>query len=118
MVNILKRRSNVMAAKKKAKKPAPKKSPVKAKKTAAKSAAPKMHARVAAKSPMSTRTLTPLDDRILVALEEAATKTAGGLYIPDSAKGTPVRGLVVAVGRGRRNKRARSARSMWRLAIA
>ncbi len=40
---------------------------------------------------------TPIDDRILVKREEEATKTASGIYIPDSAKEKPLRGTVVAV---------------------
>jgi chaperonin GroES len=31
-------------------------------------------------------------------------KTAGGLYIPDTAKEKPIRGKVVAVGSGKRDK--------------
>ncbi len=49
--------------------------------------------------------LTPLDDRILVAIDGAASMTAGGLYIPDSAADRPSRGQVLAKGRGRRNKK-------------
>jgi len=43
----------------------------------------------------------PLMDRILVKRIESLEKTEGGLYIPDSAKEKPQRGLVVAVGDGR-----------------
>lgn len=43
--------------------------------------------------------LQPLDDRVLVMPEdEKEEKTAGGLYIPDSAKEKPRIGIVVAVG--------------------
>ncbi|MCA9687038.1 MAG: co-chaperone GroES, partial [Myxococcales bacterium] len=45
----------------------------------------------------------PLNDRVLVKRLEEETKTAGGLYIPDSAKEKPTRGKVVAVGSGRAN---------------
>ena len=45
----------------------------------------------------------PLNDRVLVKRLEEETKTAGGLYIPDSAKEKPTRGMVVAVGSGRAN---------------
>ena len=41
---------------------------------------------------------TPIEDRVLVKREEEATKTASGIYIPDSAKEKPQRGKVVAVG--------------------
>lgn len=43
--------------------------------------------------------LQPLDDRVLVMPEdEKEEKTAGGLYIPDTAKEKPRTGIVVAVG--------------------
>lgn len=44
--------------------------------------------------------IKPLQDRVLVEPKEAETKTASGLYIPDSAKEKPLNGRVVAVGRG------------------
>lgn len=43
----------------------------------------------------------PLRDRVLVKYSEEAEKTAGGLYIPDSAKEKPQKGEVVAVGAGK-----------------
>ncbi len=43
----------------------------------------------------------PLYDRILVKRVEEETKTAGGLFIPDTAKEKPQKGLVVAVGNGK-----------------
>jgi chaperonin GroES len=43
----------------------------------------------------------PLNDRVLVKRLEEETKTSGGLYIPDSAKEKPQRGVVVAVGKGK-----------------
>ena len=47
--------------------------------------------------------IRPLYDRIVVKrLEEEADKTAGGLFIPDSAKEKPQQGEVVAVGQGKR----------------
>jgi chaperonin GroES len=45
--------------------------------------------------------IKPLYDRILVKRLEEADKTAGGLYIPDSAKEKPMEALVVAVGSGK-----------------
>ena|ERR1051326_9542302 len=46
----------------------------------------------------------PLQDRIVVKrIEEEADKTAGGLFIPDSAKEKPQQGEVVAVGNGKRD---------------
>ena len=47
--------------------------------------------------------IRPLHDRILVKRLEEETKTAGGLYIPDSAKEKPARGKVIAVGQGKRD---------------
>ena len=43
----------------------------------------------------------PLNDRVLVKRLEEEDKTAGGIYIPDSAKEKPTRGKVVAAGSGR-----------------
>jgi chaperonin GroES len=47
--------------------------------------------------------IRPLYDRIVVKrLDNDAEKTAGGLFIPDSAKEKPQEGEVVAVGQGKR----------------
>ena len=43
----------------------------------------------------------PLNDRILLERTEGDTKTAGGLFIPDSAKEKPQEGKIVAVGEGK-----------------
>ena len=48
--------------------------------------------------------LTPLHDRVLVERVEAMGKSAGGLYIPDTAKEKPQEGKVVAVGKGKRRE--------------
>lgn len=48
--------------------------------------------------------IRPLHDRILVKRIEEETKTAGGLYIPDSAKEKPIQASVIAVGNGKRDK--------------
>ncbi len=45
--------------------------------------------------------LKPLADRVIVRATEAEDKTAGGLFIPDSAKEKPQQGEVMAVGPGR-----------------
>lgn len=42
----------------------------------------------------------PLDDRVLVRPDEPELFTKGGLIIPDTAKGRPESGTVVAVGPG------------------
>lgn len=43
----------------------------------------------------------PLKDRILVKYSEEAEKSAGGIFIPDTAKEKPQKGEIVAVGPGR-----------------
>jgi chaperonin GroES len=43
----------------------------------------------------------PLHDRLLVRRMAEEEKTAGGLFIPDTAKEKPQRGEVVATGKGR-----------------
>jgi chaperonin GroES len=45
--------------------------------------------------------IRPLYDRILVKRIEEQHKTAGGLFIPDSAKEKPMEAIVVAVGNGK-----------------
>ncbi|MFT4698367.1 MAG: chaperonin GroES [Flavobacteriaceae bacterium] len=47
--------------------------------------------------------IQPLSDRVLVAPQEAETKTSSGIYIPDSAKEKPQQGNVVAVGKGNKD---------------
>ena len=49
---------------------------------------------------MSKLTIQPLADRVLVEPLAAETKTASGIYIPDSAKEKPQQGKVVAIGNG------------------
>jgi chaperonin GroES len=47
-------------------------------------------------------TIKPLHDRVIIKrLEESADKTAGGLFIPDSAKEKPQEGEVIAAGAGK-----------------
>ena len=45
--------------------------------------------------------LQPLNDRVLVKRLESEEKTAGGLYIPDTAKEKPCKGEVIAAGPGK-----------------
>ncbi|WP_216321144.1 co-chaperone GroES [Deinococcus aestuarii] len=46
--------------------------------------------------------LKPLGDRVLVEIiEEAEQKTAGGLFVPDTAKEKSQRGRVISVGSGK-----------------
>merc|ERR1712241_129833 len=53
----------------------------------------------------SIKRLIPLFDRIVVQRVEAATKTKGGILIPEQAKGKVLEGTVVAAGPGARNDR-------------
>ncbi len=45
--------------------------------------------------------LKPLGDKIVVKPAVADEKTAGGIYVPDTAKKKSTEGEVVAVGRGK-----------------
>ncbi len=45
--------------------------------------------------------IKPLDDRILVKPEEAESKTASGIFLPDGAKEKPMMGKIVATGPGK-----------------
>ncbi len=45
--------------------------------------------------------IKPLGDKVVVEVLEAEEKTAGGIFLPDSAKKKPQEGKVVAVGSGR-----------------
>lgn len=110
------------AAKKSSKKPlakikakpqkaAVKKSSAKASQTS-KSAPKKAEKKVTTASPRKALTdlsqfVTPLDDRLIVQVAMAETQTPGGLYIPDTVVQSSgnVRGRVLAVGRGHRNKK-------------
>ncbi|MDQ3646365.1 MAG: co-chaperone GroES [Actinomycetota bacterium] len=51
----------------------------------------------------STKTLKPLEDRILVRPEEGEETTISGIVIPDTAKEKPQEGTVLAVGPGKRS---------------
>jgi chaperonin GroES len=48
--------------------------------------------------------LRPLQDRILVKRIEEESKTAGGIFIPDTAKEKPQKGEIVAVGKGKKTE--------------
>lgn len=43
--------------------------------------------------------ITPLGDRVVAVREQAAEKTASGLYLPDAAKEKPVLAKIVATGK-------------------
>jgi chaperonin GroES len=46
-------------------------------------------------------TIRPLHDRILAKRLQEESKTAGGLFIPDTAKEKPLEAEVIAVGNGK-----------------
>jgi chaperonin GroES len=46
----------------------------------------------------------PIADRVLVEPAQAETTTASGIIIPDTAKEKPQRGIVVAVGNGKKDE--------------
>ena len=48
--------------------------------------------------------LRPLQDRILVKRVKEETKTAGGIFIPETAKEKPQRGEIIAVGNGKKTE--------------
>ncbi len=48
--------------------------------------------------------LRPMQDRIIVKRVEEESKTAGGIFIPETAKEKPQQGEVVAVGNGKRGE--------------
>ncbi len=48
--------------------------------------------------------IKPLEDRVIVTIEEQEQTTASGLVIPDTAKEKPQQGKVVAVGPGKRSE--------------
>ncbi len=47
---------------------------------------------------------TPLHDRVVVRRLESDEKTAGGLFIPESAKEKPSEGVIISVGAGARDE--------------
>ena len=47
--------------------------------------------------------IKPLEDRVLVTVDEGEQTTASGLVIPDTAKEKPQQGTVIAVGAGKRS---------------
>ena len=50
---------------------------------------------------MAKVNVKPLADRVLVEPAAAETKSAGGIIIPDTAKEKPMKGKVIAVGKGK-----------------
>jgi chaperonin GroES len=53
---------------------------------------------------MSNLSIKPLADRVVVEPAQAEEKTAVGIIIPDTAKEKPQKGLIVAVGNGKKDE--------------
>ena len=51
-----------------------------------------------------TLNIKPLSDRVLIEPIAAETKTASGIFIPDTAKEKPQKGTVVAAGPGKKDE--------------
>ncbi len=51
----------------------------------------------------SAKGFMPLGDRVFVTYTEELEKTAGGIYVPDTAKEKPQRGTVQAIGKDVKN---------------
>ena len=49
---------------------------------------------------MTKINIIPLADRVIIKQEDAETKTASGIIIPDGAQEKPQKGKVIAVGKG------------------
>lgn len=100
-----------VAAKAAAKKPAKKSAAAKPNKSKASGKPATKNNVVPLRKPTKTVDLsmvfTPLDDRIVVRRDLDETKTAGGIFIPDTATTRPTTGQVVAVGRGHFDKKAK-----------
>ena len=58
---------------------------------------------MAKKASTSGTRIVPLGDRVVLKRAEAESTTAGGIVLPDSAKGRPQQGAVIAVGDGHVN---------------
>ncbi len=54
---------------------------------------------------MAKISIKPLADRVLIEPMAAETRTASGIYIPDTAKEKPQQGKVVAVGPGTKDEK-------------
>jgi chaperonin GroES len=53
---------------------------------------------------MSQVSIKPLADRVLVEPAVAESKTASGIIIPDTAKEKPQKGVIIAVGAGKKDE--------------
>lgn len=55
------------------------------------------------KASTAAKNFQPLGDRVFITYTEEMERTAGGIYVPDSAKEKPQRGTVQAVGKDVKN---------------
>jgi chaperonin GroES len=53
--------------------------------------------------------IKPMEDRVLVKPIESESKTASGIYLPESSKEKPVKGEVIATGPGKRLENGKRA---------
>jgi len=53
---------------------------------------------------MADLNIRPLADRVIIEPAAAETKTASGIFIPDTAQEKPQKGIVVAVGPGKKDE--------------
>ncbi len=53
---------------------------------------------------MAKLNIKPLADRVIIEASAAEEKTTGGIIIPDTAKEKPQKGIVVAVGPGKKDE--------------
>ncbi len=53
---------------------------------------------------MSKLKIKPLADRVIIEPAAAEQKTSGGIIIPDTAKEKPQKGIIVAVGKGKKDE--------------
>ena len=61
------------------------------------------HMKIKAIKNMSVK-FKPLGDRVLIEAAPSEEKTASGIYIPDTAKEKPLKGTVIAVGKGKKEE--------------
>ena len=52
---------------------------------------------------MNKLKIKPLSDRVIVEASSAETKTSSGIIIPDTAQEKPQEGIIVAVGKGKKD---------------
>ena len=53
---------------------------------------------------MNKLNIQPLSDRVVVKASNAETKTSSGIIIPDTAQEKPQEGIIVAVGKGKKDE--------------